>query len=50
MNEQSALNTKLSSRWTSLFNLRQQLQGVLFFDKMTDEVLDTIREDLVVSV
>lgn len=23
------------------------LQGVLFFDKMTDEVLDTIREDLV---
>ncbi|WMV17555.1 hypothetical protein MTR67_010940 [Solanum verrucosum] len=25
------------------------LQGVLFFDKMTDEVLDTIREKLVVS-
>lgn len=25
------------------------MQGVLFFDKMTDEVLDTIREDLLVS-
>lgn len=26
-----------------------QLQGVLFFDRMTDDVLDTIREELEVS-
>lgn len=26
-----------------------ELQGVLFFDRMTDDVLDTIREELEVS-
>lgn len=26
-----------------------QLQGVLFFDRMTDQVLDSIREELEVS-
>lgn len=48
MSAQFTLNTRLSS-WAFLLTYISNVQGVLFFEKMTDDVLDTIREHLVVS-